>query len=136
VRYAVLSLKVAEALIPDPETPIELFHATHHDDMSGIRKKIQDDLNKLADTITPERYTIIIRKTHRIAEAVLEESRRHDMIIMGAPEEGLVRRAVFGDMPEMIARELDGPLILTKRYTGHVRSWFQKFFGARKTILD
>ena len=44
--------------------------------------------------------------------------------------------AVFGDMPEKIARELDGPLILTKRYTGHVRSWFQKFFGARKTMLD
>jgi amino acid transporter/nucleotide-binding universal stress UspA family protein len=135
VRYAVLSLKVAEALVPDPKTPIELFHATHHDDMSSIRKKIQDDLNKLADAVTPERYTIIIRKTHRIAEAVLEEARRHDMIIMGAPEEGLIRRAVFGDMPEMIAREIDGPLILTKRYTGHVRSWFQKFFGARKTML-
>jgi amino acid transporter/nucleotide-binding universal stress UspA family protein len=136
VRYAVLSLKVAEALKPDPKTPLALFHATQHDDMSGIRQKIQDDLGRLADTITPERYEIIIRKTHRIAEAVLEESRRHDMIIMGAPEEGLIRRAVFGDMPEKIARELDGPLILTKRYTGHVRSWFQKFFGARKTMLD
>jgi amino acid transporter/nucleotide-binding universal stress UspA family protein len=136
VRYAVLSLKVAEALKPDAETPIVLFHATHHDDMSGMRKKLQDDLNKLAGTITPERYEIIIRKTHRITEAVLEEARRHDMIIMGAPEEGLVHRAIFGDMPEMIARELDGPLILTKRYTGNVRSWFQKFFGARKTILD
>jgi len=136
VRYAVLSLKVAEALKPDPEIPIVLFHATHHDDMSGMRKKLQEDLEKLAGTVTPERYEIIIRKTHRIAEAVLEEVRRQDMVIMGAPEEGLVRRAVFGDMPEMIARELDGPLILTKRYTGHVRSWFQKFFGARKTMLD
>jgi amino acid transporter/nucleotide-binding universal stress UspA family protein len=136
VRYAVLSLKVAEALKPDPETPIVLFHATQHDDMSGIREKLQDDLSKLAGTVTPERYQIIIRKTHGIPEAVLEEARHHDMIIMGAPEEGLVRRAVFGDMPEMIARELKGPLILTKRYTGHVRSWFQKFFGARKTMLD
>jgi len=136
VRYAVLSLRVAEALKPDPKIPIELFHATFHDDISGIRKKLQDDLNKLAGTINPERFTLIIRKTHRIAEAILEEAERHDMIIMGAPEEGLVRRAVFGDMPEKIAREIDGPLILTKRYTGHVRSWFQKFFGARKTILD
>jgi amino acid transporter/nucleotide-binding universal stress UspA family protein len=136
VRYAVLSLKVAEALKPDPETPIVLFHATQHDDMSGIREKLQDDLNKLAGTVNPERYQIIIRKTHGIPEAVLEEARHHDMIIMGAPEEGLVRRAVFGDMPEMIARELKGPLILTKRYTGDVRSWFQKFFGARKTMLD
>jgi amino acid transporter/nucleotide-binding universal stress UspA family protein len=136
VRNAILSLKVAEALKPDPQMRIALFHATSHDDMSGIRKKIQEELHKLSDVITPDRYDIIVRKTHRIAEAVLEETRNHDMIIMGAPEEGLVRRAIFGDLPERIAREVSGPLILTKRYTGHVRSWFQKFFGSRKTMLE
>jgi nucleotide-binding universal stress UspA family protein len=136
VRYAQLSLKVAEALTPDSNTPIDLFHATPYDDMKGIRSRIQEDLDKLAGTIDPERYTIIIRKTHRVAEAILEETKHHDMIIMGAPEEGLVRRAVFGDLPALVARNIDGPLILTKRYTGHVKSWFQKFFGSRKTMLD
>jgi len=58
------------------------------------------------------------------------------LIIMGAPEEGLVRRALFGDLPVQIARETEGPLILTKKYTGDVKSWFQKFFGSRKTMLD
>jgi len=55
---------------------------------------------------------------------------------MGAPEGGLVRRAFFGDLPFYIARETDVPIILTKRYTGHVKSWFQEFFGSRKTMLD
>ena len=55
---------------------------------------------------------------------------------MGAPEEGLVQRALFGDVPVRIAQETEVPLILTKKYSGHVKSWFQKFFGSRKTILD
>jgi hypothetical protein len=66
----------------------------------------------------------------------MAEAQHYDLIIMGAPEEGLVRRALFGDLPAYIARELDTPLILTKKYTGHVKSWFQKFFGTRKTMLD
>ncbi len=136
LRYAILSLQVAEALKPDPEMRIALFHGTPHDDMSGIRRKIQEELTRLADVITPGRYDIIIKKTENITGAILEETRNHDMIIMGAPEEGLVRRAIFGDLPERIAREIRGPMILTKRYTGDVRSWFQKFFGSRKTMLN
>ncbi len=136
VRYAVLSLKIAEALVPDPETPIALFHATSQDDIDEKQKQYREELEKLRGTITPERYSLIIRKTTRIAQAVLAEIQHHDLVIMGAPEEGLVRRAFFGDFPEHIARETAGPLILTKRYTGHVKSWFQKFFGSRKTMLD
>lgn len=136
IRYAILSLKIAEALIQDKDTPIILFHATQHDDMREIKERYQADLEKLSNEIDPRRYEIAIRKTTRIAEAILAETQHHDLIIMGAPEEGLVRRAFFGDMPDLIARETDGPLILTKRCTGQVKSWFQKFFGARKTMLD
>ena len=78
----------------------------------------------------------MVKRTGRIGEAILAETQHHDLIIMGAPEEGLVRRALFGDLPVQIARETGGPLILTKKYTGDVKSWFQKFFGSRKTTLD
>jgi len=136
IRYALLSLKMAEALVPDKKVPIVLFHATHLDDMEGIRRRYREDLRRLENQIDPGRYEMIIRKTHRIAEAVLDEARKHDLVIMGAPEEGLLRRALFGDMPVEIARGIDAPIILTKKYTGHVKSWFQKFFGSRKTMLD
>ena len=69
-------------------------------------------------------------------DAIFEEAQNHDLIIMGAPEEGLVRRALFGDIPVNIAQKIDAPLILTKRYDGNVKSWFQKFFGSRKTMLE
>lgn len=136
IKYAVLSLKIAEAVLIENGTPIVLFHATHKDDVQSVKQKYEEDLQKLKDEINPDLYQIVIKKTDNFAEAILAEIQHNDLVIMGAPEEGLVRRAFFGDLPLYIARETDVPIILTKRYTGHVKSWFQKFFGARKTMLD
>jgi len=136
IKYALLSLKIAEAMLPDENIKIVLFHATPYDDIKEVKGKYEADLHKFSKEITPERYQIKIRKTFRAVDAILEEAPNHDLIIMGAPEEGLIKRAFFGDLPTRIAQELDIPIILTKKYHGHVKSWFQKFFGARKTMLD
>lgn len=136
IKYAILSLKIAEALLKNNKTPIVLFHATARQDVENVEVRYHEELQKLKDEIDPQRYKIVVRKTHKVVEAILAEIQHHDLIIMGAPEEGLVRRALFGDMPVQIARETDVPIILTKKYTGSVKSWFQKFFGSRKTVLN
>jgi amino acid transporter/nucleotide-binding universal stress UspA family protein len=136
IKYAILSLKIAEAILKQNSTPIVLFHATYQDDITGVEQKYREELQKLKEVIDPDRYNIVIKKTQSVTEAILSETQRHDLIIMGAPEEGLVRRALFGDLPVQVARETDVPIILTKKYTGHVKSWFQKFFGSRKTMLE
>ncbi len=136
IKYAVLSFKIAEAILSENGTPIVLFHATYQDDVAGVEQKYREELQKLEEVINPALYQIMVKKTQNVTEAILSETQHHDLIIMGAPEEGLVRRALFGDLPVQIARETAVPIILTKRYTGHVKSWFQKFFGSRKTMLD
>jgi amino acid transporter/nucleotide-binding universal stress UspA family protein len=136
IRYALLSLKVAEALMGDNHRPIVLFHATASDDSESIRSRYSEELQKHSDEIDPNRYKIVVQKTNNIVQAILAETQHHDLIIMGAPEEGLIRRAFFGDLPAQIVSQLNTPIILTKKYTGDVKSWFQKFFGSRKTMLD
>jgi nucleotide-binding universal stress UspA family protein len=136
IKYAVLSFKIAEAILKQNDTPIVLFHATNQTDVVLLEQKFREDLEKLKNDVDPARYEIVIKKTDNFAEAILGEIQHNDLVIMGAPEEGLVRRAFFGDLPLYIVRETDVPIILTKRYTGHVKSWFQKFFGSRKTMLD
>jgi amino acid transporter/nucleotide-binding universal stress UspA family protein len=136
IRYAILSLKIAEAILQDKDTPIVIFHATQLNRISEIKQKYLNDLQKYASEIEPKRYKVVIKKTQRVIDAILTETQKHDLIIMGAPEEGLVRRAFFGDLPRLIAQENKGPIILTKRYTGHVKTWFQKLFGSRKTMLE
>ena len=136
IKYAILSLKIAEAMFYKNDVELILFHATPHDDIREVKDKYAEDLKKHSDEITPERYEMVIRKTYRPLEAILNEARDYDLIIMGAPEEGLIKRAFFGDLPNQIARELDIPIILTKKYHGHIKTWFQKFFGTRKTMLN
>jgi nucleotide-binding universal stress UspA family protein len=136
IRYAVLSFKIAEAVLRENGIPIVLFHATYQDDLAEVEQRYREELQKLKDDINPELYKIVVKKTQNVTEAILSEVQHRDLLIMGAPEEGLVRRALFGDLPVQVARETDVPIILTKRYTGHVKSWFQKFFGSRKTMLD
>jgi len=136
IKFALLSLKIAEAMFPQKNIQLVLFHATPYDDITEVREKFVSDLQKCSDEINPERFQIVIRKTYRASDAILEEAPKHDMIIMGAPEEGLLKRALFGDLPNRLAKEFDIPIILTKKYHGHVKSWFQKFFGTRKTMLD
>ena len=136
IKYAILSLKVAEAILRQNGTPIVLFHATHLTELNPLEQKYREDLEKQKHEIDPARYEIVVKNTNNFAEAILSEIQEKDLVIMGAPEEGLVRRAFFGDLPLHIAKQTDVPIILTKRYTGHVKSWFQKFFGSRKTMLD
>jgi amino acid transporter/nucleotide-binding universal stress UspA family protein len=135
IKYAVLSLQVAENFLGDKETPIILFHGTQRENIAAVEARFKEELAKVKNGINPARYSVVVKKVHGIAESILAETQHKDLIIMGAPEEGLVRRALFGDLPIEIARATDGPLILTKKYTGHVKSWFQKFFGSRKTML-
>ena len=136
IKNAILSLKIAEAMFMDKGIPIVLFHATCYDDVSDIKQRYLSDIRKHADEIDPDRYQIVIRKAYRFIDAIQEETQPHDLIIMGSSEEGLIRRALVGDMPAQITKGTDVPIILTKRYTGHIKSWFQKFFGSRKTLLD
>jgi len=136
IKYAFLSLKVAEAMFDGQDVQIVLLHATPFDDISEVRNKFAADLKKHSDEIDPNRFQIVIRKTYRASEVILNEVPNYDLIIMGAPEEGLLKRALFGDLPNRIAKEFDIPIILTKKYHGHIKSWFQKFFGTRKTMLD
>lgn len=136
IKYASLSLKIAQAMFGEGDVQIDLLHVTSYDDLSEVKKSCAADLQKCSDEIDPGRFKIIVQKTYRASEAILREAPKYDLIIMGAPEEGLIKRALFGDLPNRIAKEFDIPIILTKKYHGHVKSWFQKFFGTRKTMLD
>ncbi|MBU4331265.1 MAG: amino acid permease [Acidobacteria bacterium] len=136
IRYAVLSFQMAEALTSGSAIPIALLHITSTDNSAEIHQKFEEELRKREKELNTERYEIIIKKADSVADAVMNETREKDLIIMGTPEEGLVRRALFGDFPAMVAKNLNIPLILTKKYHGHFKTWFQKFFGSRKTMLD
>ncbi|ELY51782.1 universal stress protein [Natronococcus jeotgali] len=50
-----------------------------------------------------------------VVETIVERSSSHDVTVVGAAEGWFLRRALVGDVPEAIAREADGAVIMAKR---------------------
>jgi uncharacterized hydrophobic protein (TIGR00271 family) len=50
----------------------------------------------------------------------------HDLIMIGASREGVIDRALFGDVPEQVATTVDIPVIIVKRPVGPVTGWARR----------
>lgn len=64
-----------------------------------------------------------------IFKTLLEFSKNHDLIILGASREGLWKRVRFGTLPEKFLRNSKTPLLITRRYEGKVLSWVRRFLS-------
>ena len=51
-------------------------------------------------------------------------------MIIGATNEGILQRLLFGGIPEEIARRCNKPVILVKRDLG-IMSWINRWIGKR-----
>jgi hypothetical protein len=92
-------------------------------------------MERLTDPMDLSRAEMSFVEGSNVLGAILTEIQRNDLVIMGAAAEGVVKRAMFGEVPENVARMTENPLLITKPYSGHIRTWFQKFFGSRKSVL-
>ena len=53
-----------------------------------------------------------------VLETVLEHSSGHDLTVIGSTREGVLQQFVFGAIPEEVAREADGTVLVVKRNEG------------------
>jgi amino acid transporter/nucleotide-binding universal stress UspA family protein len=138
IEAAQLSLGIASALHDANGEPVKLLHVARRGSEERARARLQAELDAL-EGIDVADFEICVEplgRRRRLDNAILRAAEGYELIIMGSPEEGLVRRAMFGDVPESVAKQVKIPVILTKRYTGAVKSWFQQLFGSRKAFLD
>jgi uncharacterized hydrophobic protein (TIGR00271 family) len=59
---------------------------------------------------------------------ILNEAANHDLVMLGASREGIIDRALFGDIPEQVAARSNAPVIIVKRRLGPVTG------GLRRTL--
>ncbi|AGB36629.1 universal stress protein [Natronococcus occultus] len=50
-----------------------------------------------------------------VVETIVDRSGEHDVTVVGAAEGGFLRRALVGDVPEAIARDAEGAVLMAKR---------------------
>ncbi|MFQ5945767.1 MAG: amino acid permease [Anaerolineae bacterium] len=61
-----------------------------------------------------------------VANGILGELETHNLLILGATEEGLFEQRLFGGLPERIARLSPKTVVMAKRHRGPVRSLLRR----------
>ncbi len=131
-----LGLDVAHSLADKFDLPVRLLHICPKEQKEERERTLQDQLAKLSETFDAQRFQLAVLPGTNVLGSILSDLRKTDLLIMDAAEEGLIRRALFGEIPENIAHTTKVPIIFTKQYTGAIKSWLQKLFGSRRSLIS
>ncbi|HEM62063.1 MAG TPA: TIGR00341 family protein, partial [Chloroflexi bacterium] len=65
-----------------------------------------------------------------VVGAILKEATKHSLMILGASEEGLFGRVLFGTIPERIARKSESPVMIAKQHAPLPQFWVKRLWNA------
>jgi hypothetical protein len=69
-----------------------------------------------------ENLTTQLLEGTNVADTIIETSKKHDMVIMGATQEPLLRNLLTGSIPAQVAKNADVTVIIMKRRSGIIHS--------------
>ena len=94
------------------------------------RKILERTFQDLSFIKPPEKK--IIQASSALA-GILKEAENHDLVIIGASEEGFIDQFAFGSIPQRIASQAPNSSVMVKGYSGAPEFWFRK---ALRLIFD
>jgi nucleotide-binding universal stress UspA family protein len=62
--------------------------------------------------------SVKIIKSDDLVTSIVEESRKHDMVVIGATEASMFRQLLFGSVPEAIAKRCPRTVLMVKKRAG------------------
>ena len=91
-----------------------------------------------ADRHPPQRpdVNLTIIEASSVARALIERAGEHDLLVVGAAREGLVRQLVFGTKAQLVAKLSRASVLMVKRYEGPVRAAFRGLLEQAEAPLE
>jgi nucleotide-binding universal stress UspA family protein len=65
----------------------------------------------------------------RVATTLVKAAADCDLVVLGASREGVFSNALFGEIPEKVARYAQTPVMIVQRYEGPVKSLVKRVMG-------
>jgi nucleotide-binding universal stress UspA family protein len=75
------------------------------------------------------RFEVKVVSADDVVEGIVKEATNHDLVIIGATDEGLFEQVLFGTIPERVTLRAPVTVMMVKRYRGPVRSWLRRTFS-------
>ncbi|MFH2011234.1 MAG: amino acid permease [Pseudomonadota bacterium] len=96
------------------------------DDKEKARQWIQKTLHL---THLEGKADALLLEGKRVATTLIQAAEDYDLIILGASKEGVFSNALFGEIPEKVARYSRTPVMIVQRYEGPVKSLIKRVMG-------
>ena len=93
--------------------------------MEENRGIIEKTFSELEFSRPPENKVIIAES---VVGGVLREAEGHDLILIGASEEGLFDQFAFGSIPQQIVNQASKSAVMVKHYKGATEFWLGKLY--------
>jgi amino acid transporter/nucleotide-binding universal stress UspA family protein len=131
--HAPLALKLARIQAQDYEnfhdltSTITLLQVISPDVGEMAKRRLFYRLRKLAQQHSVDAH-ITIATADDEYQAILEAAEEHDLVIVHAPEEGLLEQRLMGTIPQRLVRESSKTLMMVKRHHS-IQSQLRRFLG-------
>ena len=125
--HSLMATEIAKNLIQGTDATVTVFTVKRkNDSYDRIRRRLRTIINQFPE----ESARLKIVSGDDIVDEILYESNKHDILILGATEEGFLQQMLLGKISERIAIKCDKTVILTKKDMG-VKSWVRRWIGKR-----
>ena len=125
---SLLAIKIASALMADEsQAEVTLLNINVYNEPE---EKIMNSMQPIFKHLGAINWNVKITYDTDVVSAILGESENHDLLILGASNEGLLKQMLFGQIPEKIASKCEKTVILVKRNQG-IPSFIKRWLGRR-----
>jgi uncharacterized hydrophobic protein (TIGR00271 family) len=95
--------------------------------MAENRRMLGETFKELEFRQQPKLKVII---SNSASAGILKEAEQHDLVIIGASEQGLFDQFAFGSIPQHVASQAPNSSVMIKGYSGAPEFWFRKILQA------
>ncbi len=118
------ALEIASILAEKDDGQIVIFTVTDGRkpfDPNQFMDEHQDKIN-----LSRKKIAIKTAHTHKVAQAILKESKNYDLIVLGYTGRPMIYQVAGNSIPEIVARRSTTPLLIAKA-AGGIRSWIHRW---------
>lgn len=113
-----LSAETARAIARAKDSSVKLLHVLGTNPSVEDRGGAEEFLKSAEGKFEDVRTELEVVENDDVVAAIVEESGRHGVTVIGASREGFLQKVLFGTAPELVARQAGSIVIMNKRYLG------------------
>jgi uncharacterized hydrophobic protein (TIGR00271 family) len=133
---APLAAELAQALTAEEEGQVSLLNVVRS---PARRQDIIEAEMLLAAQIeslpSSERLEPRVVAAESPVQGILSEAEGYAAVMLGASEESFLDQALFGQVPQLIARQTDSPVAMIRRHRGLPAFWVRKVWESASSAL-